>query len=160
MSCDLCRGLRGHGLLTKLLFDELNSEYKQAVREAKRLQSLYNDVCWYNFETTCRHWGGPWHASVDGSLIELYGHVCFPKGSCEFTEFPVWYSGSVGTAPKLPVEIVAKELRDAKERVRVLKEERNAPYDFAPGGRKYEQLRRHGVGVSAYRALQSSNKIA
>ena len=53
------------------MFDTFDADYKQSRIEVKQLTVLYKDVCWYNFETTCRSWKAPWHISWEESPISL-----------------------------------------------------------------------------------------
>ena len=50
-TCELCCGLRGHARLQNALYDELSAECAAAEDEYARLQSLFKDACWYNFDT-------------------------------------------------------------------------------------------------------------
>jgi hypothetical protein len=165
--CELCHGLRGHKAIKDAMFKEFNKEYQLAREELKRLHALYREACWYNFETQCRKWRHPWHATWDASAVEMHGHrhVQSWVGCRELTrcEFPVWYSGAVGSAPPLPPEMILIEIRLAEKHVLSAKEQRWAPYDYAPGGTEYEKLLRGSPGVLAYDLLhrnarqQSSN---
>ena len=46
----MCKGLKGHSTLKKVLFEELDLEYRRAKDEFKLLQELFRDCCWYSFE--------------------------------------------------------------------------------------------------------------
>ena len=157
--CELCGGLRGHQRLLDDTFELFDAEYKRSVEEVQRLTALFKDVCWYNFETQCRDWKAPWYISMASSRIELYGHTCIRHGHSELTSFPLWYSGTVSNAPRLPVDIIGLELRDAIQYMKKMEVDRFACYDYAPGGRKYEELLREGDGVCAYRQLKSSKLV-
>ena len=154
--CEMCHGLRGHQRIKDAMFNEFDREYKQAVSEHKQLTALYREACWYNFETKCRTWGAPWHASWDASVIEMHRHRL--GRNAESGEFPIWYSGAVSDAPPLPPEIISVELEAAKAYMLFMKEQRHAPYDYAPGGRKYEKLLRESPGAAAYGKLLQSSK--
>ena len=151
-SCEMCCGLRGHEALRQALSDELRAEYLHLVRETAQLESLFKDVCWYSFETKCRLWRHPWHQSWLTSPITLHSFRCTDgkKG-----EFPVYYTGPVIDAPELPVAIVLSELDDVHARLEELRASRDAPWEWAPGGRKYEWLIREGEGKRAFDALVS-----
>ena len=126
--------------------ERFEREYRDARVEYERLSELFKDVCWYNFETHCRDWKGPWHRSDRHSAISLHSMQFKRKWNrgclIEHGSFPVWYEGTVGDAPLLPPEIVLNELRDAKEYMLACKTQMTAPYDWAPGGPLYEELRR------------------
>ena len=159
--CELCRGLRGHERIKHSMHAEFNLEYERARREVCQLSALFRDVCWYNFETCCRVWNNPWFESLGDSHIILHGHCYKTAGYRETGSFPIWYSGNLRDAPRLPPEILFNELIAANDYMQFMNEQRFAPFDFAPGGRKYEQLLREGVGVMHYKSMyterQSSN---
>jgi hypothetical protein len=144
MTCELCHGLRGHERIKDAMNTEFESEHTQAKLECERLEALFKEVCWYNFETKCRTWVHPWPESWGGSSIELHGvriTVDNSRGRArEIGEFPVYYHGSVADAPELPPQILLVELKSAYEDVRRAFENCTAPYDWAPGGRLYNQL--------------------
>lgn len=137
--CELCHGLRGHARLKDAMFASFDSEYQRARAELRRLERLYKHACWYNFEVHCRSWTNPWHESLGGCGIALSR----------------WYRGSVEDAPALPVEILETEVRLAMAEVERCDEQRFAPYEWAPGGRKYEQMRRESPGAAAYDVLHT-----
>ena len=137
--CPYCYGLRGHARLRRVLYDELDAEYRRAKKETKRLGFLYQEACWYNFETHSRDWQHPWHETADQTALLMHGHSYQPTPRGETGSYHVYYYGDARDAPHLPPEILAKELRDAREYEQLLEEERFAPYEWAPGGRKYEQ---------------------
>ena len=160
--CELCRGLRCHSRLKNNMFDEFDREYKQLKRELKQLKEIFRHVCWYHFETQCKNWKSPWHESFDESHITLHGH-CFCKKwvkgrYVEEGRFPIYYDGAVVNAPCLPPIVIFKEIEAVQEQVNYMKEARWAPYDYAPGGRKYEELLREGCGALAYKEMQQSSK--
>ncbi len=154
--CELCRGLRGHGRLLQDLYEQLDAEYKRAMFEWRRLNSLFEDVCWYTFECKCKEWKEPWWPTLGDSRIELHGHRHAVHGRYEMTTFPVYYDGPVSDAPPLPVDIVLLELKQAHAYAINVKASLAAVYDYAPGGRKYEEVVREGAGARAYRELQIS----
>ena len=121
-------------------------EYRDAKEEVTRLSELFKDVCWYNFETTCRKWRHPWRQSKSDSLIELHAHryekYWNRRHLCEAAKFPYYYQGTLEDAPPIPPEIVLNELREAELYLKACTEQIFAPYDWAPGGAKYEALRR------------------
>lgn len=141
--CDLCFGLRGHARLKQHITDAFVREYERAVKEHERLKLLYTDVCWYYFETKCRTWTHPWPQSILDSHIELSGAVYGAHGrrGGEFGIFPTYYCGPVRDAPPLPPKIIFKELQNAKEYMLECEENCKAPYQWAPGGVLYDQLR-------------------
>ena len=121
-------------------------EYRDAQTEFVRLSQMFNDVCWYNFETKCRNWKCPWRQSQRESPMELRGMRFTRKWNrgrlMEHGYFPVWYVGRIDEAPCLPPEIVLKELMDAKKYMDACDKQRTAPYDWAPGGDLYNELQR------------------
>ena len=125
--------------------ERFTREYVEAKIEFERLQRLFNDVCWYNFEVS--KWGErkPW--------VYLNSHNYKPVfvGSVrEVACFPWYYQGTPEEAPRLPPEIVQLEVEKAHRYMLECLELVNAPVDWAPGGRKYEALRRvTRVGVSS-----------
>ena len=153
-SCELCKGLKGHSTLKKVLFEELDLEYRRAKDEFKLLQELFRDCCWYSFETVCRDWEEPWHTSWGHSFIALNGVRVETNGSRISVTYPTWYKGVVRDAPSLSPRIIYKELKDAKAYMLSMEEQRWAPYDYAPGGHKYEDLLRYGEGVAALTEMQ------
>jgi len=121
-------------------------EYRDAREEFERLSQLFKDVCWYNFETTCRNWRDPWRFSDPNSTVDLHAHVYERKWlrGClmESGRFPYWFKGTIRDAPTLPPQIVLNELRQAKEYMHACQQQITAPYDWAPGGHLYDELRR------------------
>jgi hypothetical protein len=59
--------------LKDLMCEEFEAEHQRAKDECDRLNALFKDVCWYNFETQCRAWREPWPVSWLDSRIELHG---------------------------------------------------------------------------------------
>jgi len=154
--CELCRGLRGHARLLQDTYELFDAEYRRSVVEWQCLLELFRDVCWYSFETKCRDWRDPWFATLGDSRIELFGIITTRHGHAEVTDFPPYYIGPISDAPSLPIEIVLLELQAAYQYMLEKRKERTACYDYAPGGRAYEQLLREGSGVRAYQAMASS----
>lgn len=141
-TCDMCCGLKGHNRLKNYYCEIFKKEYNDAQEESKRLQNLFMDVCWYNFETRCKTWTNPWPQSVLKSMITLYG-CSFRKVNNlrgERCDFPIWYSGKVSNAPHLPPQIIFNELQDSKHYLQFCKDQCNAPFDFAPGGKEYLKI--------------------
>jgi len=147
-TCFLCHGLRGHKRLKDTYCKLFENEYNQAKMECDRLKALWNDVCWYNFELKCQLWKHPWPESIQESFVELHGYrVCnytttdgrtYEKG-----EFPEYYSGPLHDAPPLPAQIVLHELSSALAYLTSCQEQISAPHDWAPGGIRYEELRKY-----------------
>ena len=156
----MCFGLRGHDRIKNTMYDEFDTEYLRAKRELKQLKSLFREVCWYNFETRCRNWQEPWHASFPGSEIELYAHRHLQLGKgFESCSFPIYYSGSIENAPALPPQILLEELKKAEQLIEYWDKQRTAPYDYAPGGREYEKLVRQSPGALGYDMLYQYNRL-
>ena len=140
-------------------------EYERAEDEYEQLLALLNDVCWYSFETQCRTWRHPWHESLEASYIELKAQVHSTRTDHGRTvhkcTFPTYYAGMIADAPPLPPDIVLSEVERAKEYMLFMRDQRTAPHDWAPGGRKYEQLVRESPGAAAYdRMWLASNSKA
>ena len=124
--------------------DRFEREYRQARDEYQRLQQLWYDVCWYNFEVEACKWKGPWRYSYPDSEVKLNSYrfdQYWQRGNLmESGSFPVYYSGPVCEAPPLPPDVVLHEMREAKRYMDICEQERSAPIDWAPGGVKYEAL--------------------
>lgn len=135
-------------------------EFDRAVDELTRLQELATHVGWYNFETVCRHWRSPWAVTLQSSPVVMHGarHVFKSRRGRrrEVSEYPIYYEGTIGEAPPLPLQIVLSEITDARAAVEALKLSCAAPYDWAPGGRLYEQMLRESAGVAQYDAYRTS----
>ena len=162
--CEGCKGLRGHKRIKDEMSNSFELEYKKACEELEQLKRLVKEVFWYYFETQCRNWRPPWFESLAVSQITLHGCICeFLAGGRVACTFPIWYSGAVADAPPLPPSIVMKELEQARVYMDFMQEQRFAPYDWAPGGHKYQQLLRQSAGVHAYNRMharkQSSKSI-
>lgn len=128
------------------LLSHFEREYLDASQEVVRLTELFKDVCWYNFEANCRNWNPPWYRSDPESEVRLHSQLYdhhYNRGKLrESARFPHYYAGRVADAPELPPRIVLKELDEAKAHLRACEAELTAPLDWAPGGAKYEALRR------------------
>ena len=129
--------------------------HRDAVQEFQRLKQLMCDVAWYNFETVARAWRYPWPVSMQNTSLTLHGmrceHVQSRRGRRhEKSSFPVYYSGKVCKAPPLPPQILLNELQVAYEHVKDMEIACAAPYEWAPGGRLYEQMVRESPGVAAF----------
>ena len=140
-----CDGAQ-HTALKAELSRSFSAELQDAEDELERLRLLQDNAYWYNFEVTCQKWDWPWHTSWLLSPIVLDGiHYSFSykRGKRhESYEFPVWYEGLVEAAPLLPMDIVSNEIELAERYVERCRENVNAPFDYAPGGVKYEAVRR------------------
>ena len=137
-------------------------EYRFALQELDRLEMLLRDVMWYNFETVARGWRYPWFESYSDCTVELFGvrsELHRKRGHiAEKVTFPVYYYGHISDAPPLPPEIIMAEIRMAKELVEDAKVACSAPYEWAPGGRLYEQMMRESPGVKAF--YDTSSNVA
>ncbi len=135
--------------------DHFSHEHARALEEYHRLETLFRDVAWYNFETVARNWRTPWPVTIVDSELLLRGarYVIEERRggrTRESARFPVYYSGPVSDAPPLPPEIVLHELKAAYDLVVALRDACSAPYDWAPGGRLYEEMVRTSEGVRAF----------
>jgi len=141
--CECCDGR--HNCLKEQLVAPLDRELDDARQELANLKRLQEEIHWYNFEIAALKWHFPWHPSFMMSPIILEGmritHTRKRGKRHEAVEFPVWYSGTVYDAEPLPYAILATEIKAAEAYVRRAEENVNAPYDWAPGGARYEQLR-------------------
>tara|TARA_B100001250_G_scaffold280257_1_gene242626 strand:- start:1216 stop:1698 length:483 start_codon:yes stop_codon:yes gene_type:complete len=119
--------------------DRFTGEYMDAKEEFERLRDLFKDVCWYNFEAHGKWWG----KRKRWVYVHAQRFRRFRRGSLrEIGEFPVYYSGPADEAPRLPPAIVLVELEKARKHMQDCRELMTAPIDWAPGGAKYEALRR------------------
>lgn len=143
--CYLCHGLRGHNRLKTEYADLFNDELTRATIEVDRLESLMKDVNWYNFEVRCFQWRHPWPQTWGDSKLTLSGSavdtVVRNGRNREVGRFPIWFSGYIRDAPHLPAEIILSALNDAICYKESCAEQATAPFDWAPGGSKYEQLK-------------------
>lgn len=140
--------------------EHFTREYRRLTQEYKRIQELFSDVVWYNFETVARAWKRPWPPSFEESELELHTQryqIVPSRGGryCEKATFPYYYQGAVRDAPPLPPTIVLNELKIAWDAVKEAEERCAAPYEWAPGGRLYEKLLRESDGVRAFEQLSS-----
>lgn len=140
----LCNGLRGHKRLLHLLSEEFQVEYKEAKRERERLEKLFLNVSWFNFEVGCRTWRHPWPETWVNSFIELTGvridKVMRNGREREVGTFPTYYAGPIRDAPPLPPYIIWVEWKNAVAYEKVCLQHVTAPYDWAPGGYLYNEL--------------------
>lgn len=143
-------------------FERFNREYQAAVREYKTLLDMYNRVMWYQFEVVCSKWKDPWFVSMNDSIVYLHAYkeqMVWRHGRLVTeSSAPVWYAGTIKSAPQLPPEIVYVELMAAKEYMNKMREHRWDPYEYAPGGRKYEKLVRESEGSALYAELSSKKR--
>jgi hypothetical protein len=79
-----------------------------------------------------------------------YAYACKRGRLRESGSFPVYYEGIVQHAPKLPPEIVLLEVHRAHKDAKACEELTTAPWDWAPGGRLYEQHMRESDSVREY----------
>ena len=146
----MCMGLRGHNRLMRTMHEEMKVLYKKTLDEVYRLNTLFRDLCWYNFEVTCKSWEYPWHETVLDSPVVLLGWRQNPHG----TSRPVYYSGPISKAGTVPVDIILKELIAARaESERALEQMRDV-YSYAPGGDKYEEHINESQGARLYNILR------
>lgn len=146
------------------MFDEeftrwATREHSNALCEVQRLESLMEDVSWYQFEINAKGWRAPWHTSFPGSVVELYSQVYIDIGNREIGTFPVYYYGPVETAPQVPPMIVYAELELAREVCRATKEQLRNAYEWAPGGNKFELHAKTSDGAKAYRLLSEQMPV-
>lgn len=156
-TCCMCRGLRGHDRLKAAIAKEMQSKTRAADEEVMRLQELFRCACWYNFETQCKKWVYPWYETVRDSNIMLEG-ACYELHdrhghTIEIGRFPTWYSGSIENAPPLPIQIVKAELAEAKAYAALCESRETDAYEYAPGGKAYEQLLENGEGVRLFKSF-------
>ena len=143
-SCLLCDDDCHHLRLKEAISEEADAALVKARQECQRLAGLFKEVCWYNFETECRNWRRPWNQSIQQSPIALYGSRIVQHRrngrTYEAGEFPVWYQGTVGQAPKLPPQIILVELKLAYDHMVAMEQLKCAVFEWAPGGAKYIKL--------------------
>ena len=129
--------------------NHFKSEYEDAKREHERLSDLFKDVCWYNFDTWGKWWG------KRKRFVFLHGHryrqmrprqtFTSHRGASwysEMAEFPLYYEGPADEAPRLPPALVMKEGEMARKHMEECRDLMNGPLDWAPGGARYEALRK------------------
>lgn len=141
----MCRGLHGtHRRAKEAMRSEVRTQIEAAQRELKRLEGLYEEVAWYNFEAGRGWtWRRPWKGKVSPGLTlcayRIY-EVQRNGRSYEVGEFPVWYQGPTISAPVLPPEIIATEVELAHEYLTGLRVALTDIDDWAPGGALYNEL--------------------
>lgn len=153
-TCNLCNGLRGHARLQDDFTQLFREEYEQATQEYEQLKALYQNVCWYNFETRCRSWRHPWPTSFPISSVHLNSAAAVKKQKRrrydKAEKSKCYYSGAVKDAPFLPPQIVLRELIHAGEYKEMCKTQLTAATDWAPGGFQYRKLQNTTlVGISS-----------
>ena len=146
------------------MFDEeytrwATREHSNALCELQRLESLLEDVSWYQFEISARGWRAPWHTSFPGSVVELYSQVYIDLGFREIGTFPVYYYGAVEHAPPVPPMIVYAELELARALCRATKAQLRNAYEWAPGGHLYAIHSETSDGAKAYRLLSEDMPV-
>ena len=137
----------------------LYREYFNARMEWEQLNELHRHALWYNFEVGALKWNDPWREAAYDSFLTLHGARYGQQRQFGrrhmYGCFPVYYRGPVRDAPPLPAEILLVETRLAREHMEELRQRLNDPYDWAPGGHKYEKLLRESPGVAAYEKMRS-----
>lgn len=139
-------------------------EYCLLAKELKRLEMLFHDAAWYHFETAAYTWKEPWIESVHTSTLELHAHhykLVPSRGGhvCEKATFPYYYCGPVSDAPPLPPVIILKEIIATRAAVEEAARKCAEVYEWAPGGRLYEEMLRESPGARAYIALSSERSV-
>ena len=117
-----------------------NREHDAARNEWMRLCQLFRDAVWYNFETRCCTWKPPWYPSYPDSILELNAMRFEQVDGYELCTFPHYYCGPVRDAPPLPPRILLEEVYAARRYMEYCREQVTAPWDYAPGGRKYNEI--------------------
>ena len=146
-SCELCHGNHGfHRRARDQLQASIEQELKMAKRELSQLTSLLKEVLWYNFEIASFNWQGPWRKTNSHAQLRLHGfrlaeHRSHGRRGCS-VEFPTWWAGPVSDAPYCPPALLYRDIHDAQEGVRFLEERLYDAHLYAPGGSKYEELRK------------------
>ena len=165
-SCAACGDLEVERRVHLDAMDEFHEhfarEHRQCVEEYRRIERLFKEVVWYNFETVAQSWRHPWPETFGDSSITLNSTRCevvATRGgrTAEKVCFPEYYAGKIRHAPSLPPAIMLHELKLAFEAVQAAETACAAPYEWAPGGRLYEKLLRESDGVRAYNALSSDH---
>ena len=116
---------------------EFAEEWRCARAEVKRLTSLLNDLCWYNFEVSCAQWRKPWRQSRQESYVLLHGQVW--DGDA-LLKMPIWFAGAVRDACSCPPAIILEELDIAIDYEEACKALYDGLKDWAPGGVRYMEL--------------------
>ena len=145
-------------------FEQIFRErYLNAVEELGRLEALFMNVAWYNFEVKCQRWQLPLHSLYDETIITLHGAritESVRRGvRREHGSFPIYYTGFVQHAPHLPPKILAEEVALAQELVDECEEQIAAQYEWAPYGSKYQDLMRNGESVRKYEQWRTNSKL-
>ena len=144
-SCKLCNGLRGHARLRESLRVPFREELVKAKKEYKRLSVLFEEICWYNFEVSCKTWEPPWYTSVLDTQVTLYSHIYEHTRNnghvYETSDFPVYFDGTVRDATLVPPGIILNELNDAAGYVLECELNLQGVDTWAPGGMDYEDLK-------------------
>lgn len=140
-SCECCGSYENmaqrHARAQAEFYDYFSAEYTDATRELQRLQRLFTDLSWYNFELECRLWKHPWPQSVGSSMVTL----CGARHAGRFNSaWPVYYSGRLDEAPSVPANILFTEIQLAEQWVAECQKRCDDVYDCAPGGREHELL--------------------
>ena len=158
--CERCY-LRGcdHPDRQDQISDYFYRRHVEAKQELAELIRVFKDACWYNFEVHCRDWRNPWPQSILESRLRLQGYrvdsVWVNGRKRERGTFPVYYDGTVGSAPPLPPQILIEEINIATDLVNMLEEAISAPYDWAPGGSKYQKLRSETLLPTSSKPLET-----
>ena len=142
--CECCGRVNDHVCRQEQLSDFFVRRHAEAKQELDHLRRVFKDVCWYNFEVHCRDWRRPWPESVFGTQMTLHGYRVVPHWvngrRHESGTYPIYFTGEVHEAPRLPPQILIQELVLAQQLVQVYADAITAPYDWAPGGSEYEKL--------------------
>jgi hypothetical protein len=145
--CDMCHGLRCHGLLKRNMNSSVEKHLKSMKLEERQLLQLLHKAYWYQFELVCKNWKEPWHESL------LHSQIAMPN-----TAEGYWYIGSLGDAPPLPAAVLEVELAECRSTICTLKEISTAATDWAPGGDLYEKLLRESPMVHLYNTWHTKSK--
>lgn len=165
--CERCQSYEVEQKVHMAEKDELHEyfyrEHLRAQEEHRRLLSLLREVAWYNFELKCSTWRSPWPESWTDTSLTLCG-ACYQeinrRGRVrESGRFPVYYHGPLRDAPALPPEVVFREVQMAADLVEETRDRINDPYDWAPGGDKWEKLVRESSSAVLYEERRKSNRL-
>lgn len=143
--CDACQGNSGfHRRARQQLTQQAHREVARAENELYHLQGVLNEVIWYNFERNSGTWGSPWQEHHPQAILSMQGFRLVPqkmRGRTIYTQhYPTWWAGPWVNAPELPNAIIMNEVSVAKAYVDELKSRVDDAEDYAPGGKKYEEL--------------------
>ena len=135
--------------------DQFIKVHHYAVSEYERLEALFGDVAWYNFEVAAHKWRDPWPSSWTEGTLTLKGKrfdLVQGRGGrqVEKRSFPIYFQGTVCDAPPLPPQILLSELELARQLVAETSIACAAPDEWAPGGRLYQQMLETSPGVAAF----------